>query len=216
MNEWHIENKLPVGQVRLQSIIKNQEMKKSTGNTMKLSQERKDELFDILQGRFEKNMGRHKGLEWNKLQMKLESNPEKIWSLNEMEETGGEPDVIGVDRETGEYLFCDCVPESPKGRRSLCYDPEALASRKEHKPQGSAVEMAFRMKIELLTEDQYMKLQELGKFDTKTSSWIITPPDIRRLGGALFGNWHFGRVFIYHNGAESYYSSRGFRGLLRV
>lgn len=191
-------------------------MKKSTGNTMKLSQERKDELFDILQGRFEKNMGRHKGLEWNKLQMKLESNPEKIWSLNEMEETGGEPDVIGVDRETGEYLFCDCVSESPKGRRSLCYDPEALASRKEHKPQGSAVEMASRMKIELLTEDQYMKLQELGKFDTKTSSWIITPPDIRRLGGALFGNWHFGRVFIYHNGAESYYSSRGFRGLLRV
>lgn len=191
-------------------------MKKSTGNTMKLSQERKDELFDILQDRFEKNMGRHKGLDWNKLQIKLESNPEKIWSLNEMEETGGEPDVIGFDRETGEYLFCDCVPESPKGRRSLCYDPEALASRKEHKPQGSAVEMASRMKIELLTEDQYMKLQELGKFDTKTSSWIITPPDIRRLGGALFGNWHFGRVFIYHNGAESYYSSRGFRGLLRV
>ncbi|WP_352421493.1 DUF4256 domain-containing protein [Proteiniphilum sp.] len=191
-------------------------MKKSTGNTMKLSQERKDELFDILQDRFEKNMGRHKGLDWNKLQIKLESNPEKIWSLNEMEETGGEPDVIGFDRETGEYLFCDCVLESPKGRRSLCYDPEALASRKEHKPQGSAVEMASRMKIELLTEDQYMKLQELGKFDTKTSSWIITPPDIRRLGGALFGNWHFGRVFIYHNGAESYYSSRGFRGLLRV
>lgn len=191
-------------------------MEKTTGNTMKLSQERKNELFDILQDRFEKNMGRHKGLNWNKLQIKLESNPEKIWSLNEMEETGGEPDVIGFDRETGEYLFCDCVPESPKGRRSLCYDPEALASRKEHKPQGSAVEMASRMKIELLTEDQYMKLQELGKFDTKTSSWIITPPDIRRLGGALFGNWHFGRVFIYHNGAESYYSSRGFRGLLRV
>lgn len=216
LNEWRNENKFPVGKVRLQSIIKNQEMKKSTGNTMKLSQERKDELFDILQDRFEKNMGRHKGLDWNKLQIKLESNPEKIWSLNEMEETGGEPDVIGFDRETGEYLFCDCVPESPKGRRSLCYDPEALASRKEHKPQGSAVEMASRMKIELLTEDQYMKLQELGKFDTKTSSWIITPPDIRRLGGALFGNWHFGRVFIYHNGAESYYSSRGFRGLLRV
>ena len=216
MNEWRNENKFPVGKVRLQSIIKNQEMKKSTGNTMKLSQERKDELFDILQDRFEKNMGRHKGLDWNKLQIKLESNPEKIWSLNEMEETGGEPDVIGFDRETGEYLFCDCVLESPKGRRSLCYDPEALASRKEHKPQGSAVEMASRMKIELLTEDQYMKLQELGKFDTKTSSWIITPPDIRRLGGALFGNWHFGRVFIYHNGAESYYRSRGFRGLLRV
>ncbi|MEA5127074.1 MAG: DUF4256 domain-containing protein [Proteiniphilum sp.] len=191
-------------------------MKESTGNTMKLSQERKDELFHILQDRFEKNMGRHKGLAWNKLQIKLESNPEKIWSLNEMEETGGEPDVIGFDRETGEYLFCDCVPESPKGRRSLCYDQEALASRKEHKPQGSAMEMASRMKIELLTEDQYMKLQELGKIDTKTSSWIITPPDIRRLGGALFGNWHFGRVFIYHNGAESYYSSRGFRGLLRV
>ena len=191
-------------------------MKKSTGKTMKLSQERKDELFHILQDRFEKNMGRHKGLAWNKLQIKLENNPEKIWSLNEMEETGGEPDVIGFDRETGEYLFCDCVPESPKGRRSLCYDQEALASRKEHKPQGSAVEMASGMKIELLTEDQYMKLQELGKFDTKTSSWIITPPDIRRLGGALFGNWHFGRVFIYHNGAESYYSSRGFRGLLRV
>ncbi len=191
-------------------------MKKLAGNTMKLSQERKDELFHILQDRFEKNMDRHKGLAWNKLQIKLENNPEKIWSLNEMEETGGEPDVIGFDRETGEYLFCDCVPESPKGRRSLCYDQEALASRKEHKPQGSAVEMASRMKIELLTEDQYMKLQELGKIDTKTSSWIITPPDIRQLGGALFGNWHFGRVFIYHNGAESYYSSRGFRGLLRV
>lgn len=161
-------------------------------------------------------MNRHKGIEWNKVQDKLEANPEKLWSLNEMEVTEGEPDVVGYDKKTGEYIFFDCSPESPKGRRSICYDHEALESRKEHKPKHSALGMAEEMGIEILDEQQYRELQKLGKFDTKTSSWIKTPADIRKLGGAIFGDWRYGHVFIYHNGAESYYAARGFRGSLRV
>lgn len=161
-------------------------------------------------------MNRHKGIEWNKVQEKLEANPEKLWSLNEMEVTEGEPDVVGYDKKTGEYIFFDCSPESPKGRRSICYDHEALESRKEHKPKHSALGMAEEMGIEILDEQQYRELQKLGKFDTKTSSWIKTPADIRKLGGAIFGDWRYGHVFIYHNGAESYYAARGFRGSLRV
>ncbi len=181
-----------------------------------VSQQQKEELLKTLQTRFEKNLHRHKNLEWTKVQEKLEANPEKLWSLNEMEETGGEPDVIKYDKTTDEYVFYDCSGESPKGRRSVCYDPEALASRKQHKPKHSAIGMAAEMGIELLTEEQYHELQQLGKFDTKTSSWIATPDDIRALGGAIFGDWRYGRTFIYHNGAESYYGARGFRGLLRV
>lgn len=183
---------------------------------LKISQERIDELFNILQKRFEKNTNRHKGIKWDDVRKKLESNPGKLWSLNEMEETGGEPDVIGYNKKTQEYIFCDCSAESPKGRRSVCYDNDALESRKEHKPKNSAVGMAKEMGIKLLNEEQYRELQKLGKFDIKTSSWIVTPADIRELGGAIFGDWRFGHVFIYHNGAESYYGSRGFRGLLRV
>lgn len=181
-----------------------------------VSQQQKEELLKILQTRFEKNVNRHKNIEWEKVQEKLEANPEKLWSLNEMEETEGEPDVIKYDKTTDEYVFYDCSGESPKGRRSVCYDPEALASRKQHKPKHSAIGMAAEMGIELLTEEQYHELQQLGKFDTKTSSWIATPDDIRALGGAIFGDWRYGRTFIYHNGAESYYGARGFRGLLRV
>ncbi len=161
-------------------------------------------------------MNRHKGLEWAKVQAKLEANPEKLWSLNEMERTGGEPDIVGLDKKTGEYIFYDCSPESPKGRRSICFDGEALQSRKEHKPEDSALEMAAAIGIELLTEEQYRELQKLGKFDAKTSSWVQTPAAIRKLGGALFCDYRFGHVFVYHNGAESYYSARGFRGSLRV
>jgi len=181
-----------------------------------VSQQQKEELLKTLQTRFEKNVNRHKNIEWEKVQEKLEANPEKLWSLNEMEETEGEPDVIKYDNTTDEYVFYDCSAESPKGRRSVCYDPEALASRKQHKPKHSAIGMAAEMGIELLTEEQYHELQQLGKFDTKTSSWIATPDDIRALGGAIFGDWRYGRTFIYHNGAESYYGARGFRGLLRV
>ncbi|MBE8719429.1 DUF4256 domain-containing protein [Sphingobacterium pedocola] len=191
-------------------------MKKTINNGTALPQERILELFQVLHTRFEKNMDRHQGLEWCKIQTKLENNNEKLWSINEMEETGGEPDVIGYDAKTDEFIFCDCATESPKGRRSVCYDHDALESRKEHKPKNSAVGMASEMGIELLTEEQYRELQQLGKFDTKTSSWVATPADIRELGGAIFGDWRFGRVFIYHNGAESYYGARGFRGLLRV
>jgi len=182
----------------------------------KLPQQRIDELFKILEARFEKNMSRHKGIKWAQVQSRLEKDPKKLWSLNEMEETGGEPDVIGYDKKKDEYIICDCSAESPKGRRSICYDPDALESRKEHKPRHSAVGMAAEMGIELLTEEQYDALQQLGQFDGKTSSWIHTPPAVRKLGGALFGDWRFGRVFIYHNGAESYYAARGFRGLLHV
>ena len=176
----------------------------------------REELLRTLKARFEKNMNRHKGLEWAKVQAKLEANTEKLWSLNEMERTGGEPDVVGHDKKTGEYIFYDCSAESPKGRRSVCYDREALESRKEHKPKNSAIDMAAAMGIELLTEEQYRELQKLGNFDTKTSSWIITPADIRKLGGALFADYRYGNVFVYHNGAESYYAARGFRGSLRI
>jgi hypothetical protein len=181
-----------------------------------LSPEQREELLTVLKARFEKNMKRHKGLEWAKIQAKLEANPEKLWSLNEMERTGGEPDVVGHDKKTGEYIFYDCSAESPKGRRSLCYDREALDARKENKPQNSAVDMASAMGIELLTEAQYRALQKLGDFDAKTSSWVITSSDIRKLGGALFCDRRYDNVFLYHNGADSYYAARGFRGSLRV
>jgi hypothetical protein len=182
----------------------------------KLSSQQREELLTALKARFEKNMNRHKGLEWTKVQAKLEANAEKLWSLNEMERTGGEPDVIGHDKKTGEYIFYDCSAESPKGRRSVCYDQEALESRKEHKPENSAVAMATEMGIELLTEEQYRELQQLGNFDLKTSSWVKTPSNIRELGGALFCDRRYNQVFLYHNGAESYYGARAFRGSLRV
>lgn len=174
------------------------------------------ELLDILQKRFEKNMQRHKGIEWAKVKARLEAHADKLWSLNEMEMTEGEPDVVGFDKKTGEYIFYDCSPESPKGRRSICYDPEALESRKEHKPKHSALGMADEMGIDILTEEQYLELQQLGKFDTKTSSWLFTSAPVRKLGGGVFGDWRYGRVFFYHNGVESYYGARGFRGALRV
>ena len=176
----------------------------------------REELVKVLKARFEKNMHRHAGLEWGKVQARLEGNPGKLWSLGEMERTGGEPDVVGVDKRTDEYIFYDCAPESPKGRRSVCYDREALESRKEHKPEDNAIDMAAAMGIELLTEEQYRELQTLGHFDLKTSSWLKTPPDIRKLGGALFADFRYGHVFVYHNGAQSYYAIRGFRGALRV
>jgi hypothetical protein len=176
----------------------------------------REELLGTLKARFEKNMNRHKGLEWTKVQAKLEANTEKLWSLNEMERTGGEPDVVGQDKKTGEYIFYDCSAESPKGRRSVCYDREALEARKEHKPKDSAIDMAAAMGIELLTEEQYRELQKLGAFDTKSSSWVKTPSDIRKLGGALYCDRRYDHVFVYHNGAESYYGARAFRGSLRV
>jgi hypothetical protein len=187
-------------------------------NKMKkqLTSSQNEELLSILKARFEKNMKRHKDIEWVKVQAKLKTKPDKIWSLNEMEITGGEPDVIGVDKKTGEYIFYDCSAESPKGRRSICYDHEALESRKEHKPENSAIEMAKDMEIEILTEDQYRELQQLGIFDIKTSSWVKTPAAIRKLSGAIFCDRRYDTVFVYHNGAESYYAARGFRGSLRV
>ena len=181
-----------------------------------LSKKQHDEILRALQARFEKNMNRHKALEWTAVQAKLEANGEKLWSLSEMEKTGGEPDVVGHDKKTGEYIFYDCSEESPKSRRSLCYDQEALDSRKENKPRGSAMGMAAAIGVELLTEEQYRELQKLGEFDTKTSSWVKTPSYIRELGGALFCDRRFDTVFLYHNGAESYYAARGFRGSLRV
>jgi len=174
------------------------------------------ELLNTLKTRFEKNMERHKGIEWAKVQAKLEANADKLWVLDEMEVTGGEPDIVDYDEKTGEYIFYDCSAESPKGRRSICYDLEGLESRKEHQPENNAIDMAAAMGIELLTEEQYRFLQQLGKFDTKTSSWIVTPPGIRKLGGALFGDRRYDHVFVYHNGAQSYYAARAFRGLLRV
>jgi Protein of unknown function (DUF4256) len=185
-------------------------------NKNKLSAEQRSALINTLKTRFDKNMNRHKGIEWTKVLAKLEVNDEKLWPLYEMEETGGEPDVVDYDKKTGEYIFFDCAAESPKGRRSFCYDHEALEKRKENKPKNSAVKMASDMGIELLTEEQYKQLQQFGNFDTKTSSWVKTPPDIRKLGGAIFCDYRFGRVFTYHNGAESYYASRAFRGLLRI
>jgi len=181
-----------------------------------LLQKQREEILKTLQTRFEKNMDRHQGLTWAEVQTKLESNAEKLWSLQEMERTDGEPDVVGHDKKSGEYIFCDCSAESPKSRRSLCYDRQALDSRKENKPKGSAVEMATAMGIEVLTEEQYRELQKLGAFDTKTSSWVRTPSNIRKLGGALFCDRRFDTVFVYHNGAESYYAARGFRGSARV
>ena len=181
-----------------------------------LSAKQRDDLLNILKARFDKNMNRHKGLECAKVRAKLEANGEKLWSLNEMERTGGEPDVVGHNKKTSEYLFCDCSAESPQGRRSLCYDREALEARKEHKPQNSAIDMAASIGVELLTEEQYRELQKLGNFDSKTSSWVKTPLAIRELGGALFCDRRYDTVFVYHNGAESYYAARGFRGLLRV
>ena len=198
-------------------------MSKINSAKKKLSSGQREELLLTVRARFEKNMNRHKGIEWASVQAKLEANAEKLWSLNEMERTGGEPDVVGNDKKTGhlpaeskEYVFIDCSAESPKGRRSVCYDHEALESRKENKPEDSAMGMAADMGIEMLTEEQYRELQKLGKFDTKTSSWVKTPADIRKLGGAIFCDFRYGNVFVYHNGAESYYAARAFRGLLRV
>ena len=191
-------------------------MKNVTSNKKQLSPQQREELLRALKARFEKNMNRHKGLEWAKVQAKLEANAEKLWSLNEMERTGGEPDVVGHDKKTGEYIFYDCSAESPKGRRSVCYDREALDARKENKPANSAIDMAVAMGIELLAEDQYRELQKLGNFDMKTSSWVKTPANIRKLGGALFCDRRYDQVFLYHNGADSYYAARGFRGSLSV
>ncbi len=191
-------------------------MNNINSNKEGLPQEQREGLLRILKARFERNMNRHKGLEWAKVQTNLEANTEKLWSLNEMERTGGEPDVVGLDKKTGEYIFYDCSVESPEGRRNLCYDREGLESRKEHKPENSVIDMAAAMGIELLTEEQYRELQTLGKFDTKTSSWVKTPPEIRKLGGAIFADRRYDHVFVYHNGAESYYSARGFRGSLRI
>ena len=182
----------------------------------KLSATQRDELLGALQARFEKNKNRHPGLDWTKVKARLEAHADKLWSLHEMETTGGEPDVVGLDKKTGEILFFDCSPETPKGRVSVCYDREGLDSRKEHKPKTSAMEMAAAMSIELLTEDQYQELQKLGDFDTKTSSWVETPSEIRKLGGALYGDRRYGRVFVGHNGAQPYYSGRAFRGCLKV
>ncbi len=181
-----------------------------------LKSKHREELLRLVKTRFEKNMSRHQGLEWAKVQERLEANTDKLWSLSEMERTGGEPDVVGYDKTTGEYIFYDCSAESPKGRRSVCYDQEALESRKDHKPENNAVDMAAAMGIELLTEEQYRELQTLGKFDVKTSSWVKTPADIRELGGALFCDRRYDTVFLYHNGAQSYYAARGFRGSLRI
>jgi len=185
-------------------------------NKRELSPEQREELLRALKARFENNVNRHQGLEWAKVRAKLEAHAEKLWSLNEMERTGGEPDVVGDDKKTDEYIFYDCSAESPKGRRSLCYDREALESRKEHKPKDSAIAMAAAMGIELLREEQYRELQKLGNFDTKTSNWVKTPSNIRELGGALFCDRRYDTVFVYHNGAESYYAARAFRGSLRV
>ena len=191
-------------------------MDNSKSKKRELSLKQREDLLRVLKARFEKHLQRHKGIEWEKVHVKLESHPEKLWSLQEMERSGGEPDIVGQDKKTGEYIFYDCAPESPKGRRSICYDGEALESRKENKPANSALGMAAEMGIELLSEEQYRELQKLGEFDTKTSSWIRTPAEIRKLSGALFCDRRYDTVFVYHNGAESYYAARGFRGSLRV
>ncbi|HUR11887.1 MAG TPA: DUF4256 domain-containing protein [Flavitalea sp.] len=191
-------------------------MSKNNRNKKELSREQQNEILKVLKARFEKYPNRHKGVEWAAVQAKLEANPEKLWSLNEMESTGGEPDVVGEDKKTGEYIFYDCSAETPKGRRSICYDAEALASRKEHKPENNAIDMAYSIGIDILSEEQYRELQKLGNFDTKSSSWVKTPAEIRKLGGALYCDRRYDQVFLYHNGAESYYAVRGFRGALRV
>jgi len=195
----------------MQNIAKIRTMPKK-----ELSPRQREELLGTLKVRFEKNMNRHQGMQWAKVQARLEANSEKWWSLNEMERTGGEPDIAGSDQMTGEIIFYDCSTESPNGRRSLCYDREALESRKKHKPEYNVIDMADAMGIELLTEEQYRQLQKFGAFDTKSSSWVKTPSDIRKLGGAIFADYRYGHVFVYHNGAESYYAARGFRGLLRI
>jgi len=191
-------------------------MKKSNNDKKRLSAEEQNELLTILEKRFENNPNRHKNMEWSEVEKKLQTNPEKLWSLNEMEKTGGEPDVINYDKKTDEYIFYDCSAETPKERRSVCYDFEGQESRKEHKPENNAIDMAELMGIELLTEEQYRELQQFGNFDAKTSSWIQTPEAIRKLGGALFADFRYNNVFVYHNGAQSYYAARGFRGLLRI
>ena len=191
-------------------------MNNITSNKKALSPKQREELLTALKARFEKNLNRHKGLDWAKVQAKLEANADKLWSLHEMERTGGEPDVVGHDKKTGEVIFFDCSEQSPKGRVSFCYDREALDSRKEHKPKNSVMEMAAAMGVEVLTEEQYRELQKLGEFDTRSSTWVKTPAEIRKLGGALFCDRRYGRVFVFHNGAESYYQGRGFRGALRV
>ena len=191
-------------------------MEKTVSKNKKLTPQELEKLIQLLKTRFEKNMSRHKGLEWPKLQTHLEGHPDKLWSINEMERTGGEPDVVGYDKKAGEYVFYDCSAESPKDRRSLCYDRQALESRKENKPKSSAIDMAAAMGIQILNEEQYRKLQKLGNFDTKTSSWVDTPTEIRKLGGAVFCDRRYNHVFLYHNGAESYYAARGFRGAFRI
>ena len=191
-------------------------MSKTSSNKKQLSSAQREDLLKALKARFEKNTPRHKGVEWARVQARLDADATKLWSLHEMERTGGEPDVVGQDKKTGEYLFYDCSEESPKGRRSVCYDREGLESRKEHRPENSALDMAAAMGIELLTEDQYRELQKLGTFDAKTSSWVITPPEIRKHGGALFCDYRYEHVFTYHNGAQSYYAARAFRGSLKV
>jgi hypothetical protein len=189
---------------------------KSAGSKKELSPKEREELFGVLQARFEKHRSRHEGLEWARVKARLEANPEKLWSLHEMERTGGEPDVVGADPQTGEFTFFDCSPETPKGRVSVCYDRAGLESRKEHPPKTTALDLAAAMGVELLTEEQYLSLQALGGFDLKTSSWVQTPAEFRKLGGALYGERRYGRVFVGHNGAQSYYAARGFRGWLRV
>ena len=191
-------------------------MNNINSNKKELSKDLREELLESLKARFEKNINLHKGLQWAKVQKKLEGSTEKLWSLSEMERTGGEPDVVGFDKKNGEYIFYDCCAQSPYGRRNVCYDPAALESRKEHKPKNNAIDMAAAMGIEILTEEQYRELQKLGNFDAKTSSWLITPSEIRKLGGAIFADYRYGNVFVYHNGAESYYGARAFRGELRV
>jgi hypothetical protein len=214
IHETH--SRLPSHQAGRPALAAVQTMNNMKNNKKELSPKQREELLRALKDRFEKNLNRHKGLEWAKVQVRLEANAEKLWSLNEMERTGGEPDVVGHDKKTGEYVFYDCSAESPKGRTSVCYDREGLESRKEHRPKNTAMDMAAAMGIELLTEEEYQELQKLGNFDTKTSSWVKTPSDIRKLGGALYCDRRYGRVFVGHNGAQSYYSARAFRGSLRV
>ena len=197
-------------------MVESRKAKTEMQKAKDMQAKQREELLRALKARFEKHMNRHKGLEWAKVKAKLEANTKKLWSLNEMERTGGEPDVVGHDKKTGEYMFFDCSAESPKGRRSVCYDREGLESRKEHKPGNNAIDMAAAMGIEILTEEQYRELQKLGNFDAKTSSWVKTPSEIRKLGGAIFADFRYGNVFVYHNGAQSYYGSRAFRGSLRV
>lgn len=202
--------------VEILKAFRKQKGKIEMPKTKALNAKQREELLGALQARFEKNMNRHKGLKWAEVQTKLEANAEKLWALHEMERTGGEPDVVGHDKKNGEYIFYDCAAESPAGRRSLCYDHEALKARKENKPKDSAMNVAAAMGIEILTEEEYQELQKLGNFDAKTSSWLKTPVDVRKLGGAIYGDFRYGRVFVGHNGADSYYAARGFRGSLRV